>query len=512
MKFQKISLMVLLLIPVLTQTNDKKNALRRLISATVIALPIEERATLSKILCRKAAELPQYKDTKTIAFYHPDGIENSHEVDVLPLINHAFSERKRVCLPTVEETSLVFKEITSFADIVKGAFGILAPKKDCKTVRPHLIGLMFVPAVAADKQGHRLGRGGGFYDRYLERSPIRQTACLLYDEQLMEKVPYEKHDQSMDIIITPTETIVPLPSLQKLLNGNKSSYRVQQRLTRIVRNNPSLRPRLDIILVGYNAASRSYVFKKKKSGEAIGIETNVIHFTSDTPQQKVIETIQKLNNDSSVHGILVQLPLPKHIKEDIVLNCVAAHKDVDGLGDDNMKALARGDEGFECCTPAGIMELLKASGTPLAGKNVALVGYGQLVGEPLYPLLLKKNLNVTVYSRRNPFTHAESQKADIIISAVGVGHLITPKHVKPGALIIDAGVSRLNGKNVGDVNFDAVFKKAGQITPSPGGVEPMTVAMLLKNVVTAAQRAQRDSARLSAIESVDPQPPGHTQA
>jgi len=249
-----------------------------------------------------------------------------------------------------------------------------------------------------------------------------------------------------------------------------------------------INPCLATILVGDNPASATYVRTKHKACEEVGIITRDHKLDANTTQTQLDEIIGNLNNDSAVHGILVQLPLPKQIDEFTTTSRISPLKDVDGLTPHNTGLLAMKKAALVACTPSGIMEMFDYHGINLDGKNVVLVNRSNLVGKPLYHLLLEKNATVvTCHSRTKNLTEI-CKTADIVITAVGDRNkfTLTPEMIKEGAIVIDVGISRFQEKLVGDSDFDQIIQKASFATPVPGGVGPMTVAMLLKNTITAA--------------------------
>ena len=250
-----------------------------------------------------------------------------------------------------------------------------------------------------------------------------------------------------------------------------------------------LRPGLAAVLVGDDPASRIYVRNKARACEETGVRSEIHEFPATVSEGALIECIARLNADRAVHGILVQLPLPRHIAADRVLATVSPAKDVDGFHALNLGALLQGRPGFVPGTPAGVMRLLEHAGVPLAGKNATIVGRSTIVGKPLALLLLKKDATVTICHSKTRDLAAITRRADILVAAVGRAKLITADMVKAGACVIDVGVNRMpDGKLAGDVDFAAVKEVAGSITPVPGGVGPMTVAMLIVNTVRAAEQ------------------------
>lgn len=248
-------------------------------------------------------------------------------------------------------------------------------------------------------------------------------------------------------------------------------------------------PCLAVILVGNDPASSIYVNNKKKACEFCGIKSLSYELDEKTSENELLELIDKLNKDVSVNGILVQLPLPKHINEDLVIAKIDPRKDVDGFHVANVGALCVGAEGFVSCTPAGIIELLKRSNVDICGKNCVVIGRSNIVGKPMSLLMLKENATVTIAHSKTKNLEEITKQADILIVAIGKPRFITSKYVKDGAVIIDVGIHRdENNKMCGDVDYNDVLDKVSKITPVPGGVGPMTIAMLMSNVIIAAER------------------------
>ncbi|MBM7633647.1 bifunctional methylenetetrahydrofolate dehydrogenase/methenyltetrahydrofolate cyclohydrolase FolD [Geomicrobium sediminis] len=250
-------------------------------------------------------------------------------------------------------------------------------------------------------------------------------------------------------------------------------------------------PSLTVILIGDDPASHSYVKGKERACEQAGITSVVKRHPESFTEAELVEEIRTLNEDSSVHGILVQLPLPKHIDETVVLDEISPHKDVDGFHPENVGQLLSGGEGFVPCTPLGIIEMLKLTGIEIEGKHAVIVGRSNLVGKPVGQLLLNENATVTYCHSKTKDLYKHTLDADILIAAVGRPQMIGVEGIKPGACVIDVGVNRVDGKLIGDVQFDETKEIAGWITPVPGGVGPMTITMLLHNTVLAAKRLGR---------------------
>jgi methylenetetrahydrofolate dehydrogenase (NADP+)/methenyltetrahydrofolate cyclohydrolase len=250
-----------------------------------------------------------------------------------------------------------------------------------------------------------------------------------------------------------------------------------------------VRPGLAVMLVGDNPASRVYVRNKVKACAEAGIHSVMDEYPADTSAADVLARIRALNADPSIHGILVQLPLPPHIDVDDVLAAIAPEKDVDGFHVESLGALMAGKPGFEPCTPHGVMEILDHYQVPLAGRNAVVVGRSNIVGKPMALMLLGRNATVTICTSKTRDLAAHTRAADIVVVAVGRPRLLTGDMVKPGAVVVDVGINRdADGKLVGDVDFDSVKDVAGFVTPVPGGVGPMTITMLLANAVTSAER------------------------
>ena len=248
-------------------------------------------------------------------------------------------------------------------------------------------------------------------------------------------------------------------------------------------------PGLAVILVGDNPASKTYVANKQKSCEAIGMFSELILMPENTTQDALLDQIRDLNNRQDIHGILVQLPLPKHIDEDAVIATISPEKDVDGFSPISVGKMMLGQDTYLPCTPFGVMKLLEHSGIDVAGKHAVIVGRSHIVGKPMGQLLLQKDATVTYTHSKTPDLPSFTKQADILIAAVGRANFITKEHIKPGAVVIDVGINRdENNKLCGDVDFADVDGIASHITPVPGGVGPMTITMLLENTVQSAEK------------------------
>ncbi|HDB7442618.1 TPA: bifunctional methylenetetrahydrofolate dehydrogenase/methenyltetrahydrofolate cyclohydrolase FolD [Staphylococcus aureus] len=245
-------------------------------------------------------------------------------------------------------------------------------------------------------------------------------------------------------------------------------------------------PKLSVILVGNDGASQSYVRSKKKAAEKIGMISEIVHLEETATEEEVLNELNRLNNDDSVSGILVQVPLPKQVSEQKILEAINPEKDVDGFHPINIGKLYIDEQTFVPCTPLGIMEILKHADIDLEGKNAVVIGRSHIVGQPVSKLLLQKNASVTILHSRSKDMASYLKDADVIVSAVGKPGLVTKDVVKEGAVIIDVGnTPDENGKLKGDVDYDAVKEIAGAITPVPGGVGPLTISMVLNNTLLA---------------------------
>lgn len=251
-------------------------------------------------------------------------------------------------------------------------------------------------------------------------------------------------------------------------------------------------PSLAVILVGDNPASHSYVRAKQRACEEAGMQFILEHYPETLTEQELLERISFYNQEKTVHGILVQLPLPQHINELAVIESISPDKDVDGFHPVNIGKMMIDQQAFLPCTPYGIVEMIKSLNIPIAGKHVVVIGRSNIVGKPVGQLLLKEDATVTYCHSRTTNLASITKQADILIAAVGKAKIIGPDFVKDGAIVIDVGVNRLEtGKLCGDVDFDAVKEKASYITPVPGGVGPMTITMLLQNTLQSAQKIGR---------------------
>ena len=279
--------------------------------------------------------------------------------------------------------------------------------------------------------------------------------------------------------------------MAKIIDGKLVSQEVRKRLANEVqefKGKTGVTPGLAVILVGNDPASAVYVRNKHRGCEEAGMNSYQIYLPEETTEDELLQKIEQLNADKSVHGILVQLPLPKHISEDKVIAKISAEKDVDAFNTSNVGKIVTGKYSFLPCTPAGIMELFRFYNVDISGKECVVIGRSNIVGKPMALLLLAENGTVTVCHSRTKNLAEVTRRADILVVAIGKANFVAADMVKEGAVVIDVGINRLeNGKLAGDVDFEAVAPIASMITPVPGGVGPMTISMLLQNTLTAAK-------------------------
>lgn len=277
----------------------------------------------------------------------------------------------------------------------------------------------------------------------------------------------------------------------QIIDGKKLAKEIQERVTTEVAELAKIdkKPGLAVVLVGDNQASRTYVRNKQKRTEEAGMKSVLIELPETVSEEKLLEVVEELNTDDTIHGILVQLPLPKHISEEKVIDTISYDKDVDGFHPVNVGNLFIGKDSFVPCTPAGIIELIKSTGTQIEGKRAVVIGRSNIVGKPVAQLLLNENATVTIAHSRTKNLPEVAKEADILVVATGLAKFVKKEYIKSGAIVIDVGMDRdENNKLCGDVDFEDVIEEAGFITPVPGGVGPMTITMLLANTLKAAKR------------------------
>ena len=278
--------------------------------------------------------------------------------------------------------------------------------------------------------------------------------------------------------------------MAKLISGKEVSAKVREEVKAQCEQLKArgIHPGLAVIIVGDDPASRVYVNNKKKACAEVGFISEEYALPQQTTQEELLSLINELNNNPKINGILCQLPLPSHLDEKAVINAISPEKDVDAFHPSNVGKIMIGDYHFLPCTPAGVMEMIKSEGIEVKGKNCVVIGRSNIVGKPMAMLLLHEHGTVTICHSRTKNLKEVCAAADILVAAVGKANFVTADMVKPGAVVLDVGINRLeNGKLCGDVDFDSVEPKASYITPVPGGVGPMTIAMLMKNTLMAAK-------------------------
>lgn len=279
----------------------------------------------------------------------------------------------------------------------------------------------------------------------------------------------------------------------KVIDGKKLAENLRENFKQRITNlqqNYSITPGLAVILVGENPASQVYVKNKVLACESVGIYSQKITFAENTSEEVLLNKIKELNDDPKIHGILVQLPLPKQINENKILAAIAINKDVDGFHAENVGLLAQNKPKFISCTPFGVMRMLQSENIKIEGKHAVVVGRSNIVGKPMAMLLLNAGATVTVCHSKTQNLSFYTQNADVLIAAVGKANFITADMIKENSVVIDVGINRLeNGKLCGDVDFVECSKKAGYISPVPGGVGPMTITMLLENTIISAENS-----------------------
>ncbi len=287
-------------------------------------------------------------------------------------------------------------------------------------------------------------------------------------------------------------SIYQMPSKDKIIQGSLLSQEVLDRVASEIQGLP-ITPKLAILLVGQNPASHLYVKIKSKKARDLLVEVDLHQFDETISQEELLSLVEELNQDRSVHGILIQLPLPKHLNKNLILEAINPNKDVDGFSPINIGRLASGNPGFIPCTALGVLHLIKSRVLDLTGLRAIVVGRSNIVGKPVAELLLQENATVTLAHSKTKDLAAITREGDIIVAAVGVPKLITRPFVKAGAIVIDVGINkRDDGSLVGDVDLEGVLDLVSAISPVPGGVGPMTVAYLLQNTLTACKKSCLD--------------------
>ena len=278
-----------------------------------------------------------------------------------------------------------------------------------------------------------------------------------------------------------------------IIDGKKEAELLREEIKKEIleiKKTKNKAPSLTVILIGSYTPSQIYVKNKEKNSKEVGMNSNVIKYSDDVTEKEILDKIKELNNDQNISGILVQLPLPKQIDKEKIINAIHPSKDVDGFNPVNVGNLSSGYQGLVPCTPMGCLMLIKKVEKNLSGKHAVIIGRSNLNGKPMAQLLLKENCTVTIVHSKTKNLQQECLKADILVAAVGVPNLVKKDWVKKDAIVIDVGINKLNDKIVGDVEFDQVKDIAKAITPVPGGVGPMTIACLLKNTLECFKASQ----------------------
>jgi methylenetetrahydrofolate dehydrogenase (NADP+)/methenyltetrahydrofolate cyclohydrolase len=465
-----------------------KKKLRKNIVEKLENLNHMQARALSTLIKKRLLSLPYLEKAEKIGIYY----SKNNEVDTIKIIKK-YLKSKEIYLPKIKNTNeMEFRKISSLKDLYPGKFNILEPSDKCPTISIEQLDLIIIPCIAVDPNGNRIGRGKGYFDRALFQATTSLKICLAYEFQVLNKIIPEGHDQKIDLIITEKRIISTKKRYpdSKIIDGKITAKKIIENIKSKIKAE-NINATLAVILVGNDPASELYVKKKKEVCIEVGINFNLLRFPETTPHHELEDVVEKLNRDPNTTGILVQLPLPKHINTKKILNTVSIEKDVDGLSDINQKNLAKKKNAFACCTPNGILKLLEKNKVQLKDKKITLIGYGKLVGKPLATMLQNRGLDFTICTHSTQNLKKQTKQADILISATGVAHLIKSNLVKKNAIIIDAGTAKLDGKLVGDVDFQNVFNKASRITPVPGGVGPMTIAMLVENLIKAHKMQQK---------------------
>ena len=278
--------------------------------------------------------------------------------------------------------------------------------------------------------------------------------------------------------------------MYKLIDGREMAKQARIQIKKEIEN-MDIKPKLTVVLVGDDPASHVYVRNKEKFAGLVGMDSEVIRLPEETSEAELLALVEKLNNDKTVSGLLVQFPVPKHISQERVMTSISPEKDVDGLTPVNIGRLTAGSEGLTPCTPTGILRMIKSTGIEISGKNAVVIGRSLLVGKPIAMMLLKENATVTICHSRTKDIAAEVSRADIVVAAVGIPDFIKGDMIKKGAVVIDVGINQVGEKLIGDVEFETAKENASYITPVPGGVGPMTIAMLLENTLTACKNQHK---------------------
>ncbi|MFH0875292.1 MAG: 5-formyltetrahydrofolate cyclo-ligase [archaeon] len=454
-------------------------------------LTADEIDRRSNLIKKTLASMEEYKNAKSIFFY----ISFNSEVDTHALINEAILDGKQVLVPKINNDNIDIYEIDTFDNLKKNKFGILEPAIAQKH-EASVIDLCIVPGIAFDKKGNRLGFGKGYYDKILKKINSKKIA-LAYDFQIIENVPKEEYDISMDILVTESGIIKCSQNIQKIMqekiiNGKELAFGILYNIKAKI-DCLEKKPCLSVVLVGSNPASESYVNTKKKRCDEIGMVCKMFKLPENARKDEIISLIKKLNSNRDVNGIIVQLPLPSHLDENEIIANISPAKDVDCLTPVNLGNFYLGKNEIGPCTPTGVIRLIESTGINIEGANSVVIGRSNIVGKPAAFLLLKKGSTVTICHSKTKNIAEHTSKADILVVAVGKNGIINADMVKKNAIVIDVGINRVEGKIKGDVDFDSVIDKCSFITPVPGGVGPMTVAMLIQNTFSCYIKQNEDN-------------------
>ena len=434
----------------------------------------------SSLINQKLQDWNQFKTAPSIMFY--SAINN--EVELKESILTAIKQGKKVILPKTnpEKNELDIVEINNYLeDLEPGYLGIKEPRLS----QPYLRGkldLVLVPGIAFDKNGNRVGYGKGYYDHFLKEVKTVKAA-LAYEFQIVDSIIAGLKDIPVDFIIT-EERVIDCKTNRKIIDGKRAAIEILVQCRKELEQRSNLgkaRLRMSIVLCGNDPASILYTTMKQKKAQEIGIDTELIKFPETISERELLTRINGLNTTSN--GIIIQLPLPTHLNREKILESIDSEKDIDGLTSTSLGKVAKGDEIFAPATPKGVIYLLEQYTLDLKGKQVVIISRSNLLGKPLALMLINRGATVTVCHSQTTNLIKHTTAADIIITGVGKANFLTAEMVKEGAVVIDLGIAELEGKVAGDVDFFPVAEKASYITPVPGGVGPVTVAMLILNLV-----------------------------
>ncbi|UCD03736.1 MAG: 5-formyltetrahydrofolate cyclo-ligase [Candidatus Woesearchaeota archaeon] len=413
--------------------------------------------------------LKEFKEAEAFNCY----VSKDSEVSTHDILKEN-KNKKLVCVPCVSEKNIVNSCLKDFDKLVERCFGILEPKT-IEEINKSKLDVVIVPGIVFDRKGYRIGYGMGYYDRFLSNLNVMKIS-LAYNFQVLDKIPHDTHDIKLDYIITENEIIEC--KMNKIIDGREVADKIYSELKQKISKLPR-KPGLGVILVGDNPASLKYISIKEEKCRELGILFKKVHLEEEISKEKLIEEIDKLNNDKTIDGVLIQLPLPKFDTIEILSN-IKRDKDVEGLHPDNFSKLVRGEKVLTV-TPTAFIHLMEYYNIDPSKRDVVIINDSYLIGKPLMYILLNKKATVDVCNRSTSNLKNHTIKADILISAVGKPNLITSDMVKEGVIIFDAGFSLVNNQVVGDVDFENVKNKCKYITPNPGGVGPVTVALLMQN-------------------------------